>query len=50
MTLICPGIYVMIDTGGSVELPRSFESCNMFLSGLDMLFTFQVWILIAEVY
>ncbi|CAI2192000.1 4936_t:CDS:2 [Funneliformis geosporum] len=42
MTLICPGIYVMIDTGGSVELPRSFESCNMFLSGLDTLFAFQL--------
>jgi len=42
MTLVSPGIYVMIDTGGSVDLPRSFETCNMFLSGMDTLFAFQL--------
>ncbi|CAG8715400.1 2154_t:CDS:2 [Funneliformis caledonium] len=42
MTLISPGIYVMIDTGGSVDLPRSFETCDLFLSGLNTLFTFQL--------
>ncbi|CAB5181426.1 unnamed protein product [Rhizophagus irregularis] len=41
MTLISPGIYVMVDTG-SVDLPRSFEVCNTFLSGLDTLFAFQI--------
>ncbi|CAG8639531.1 8830_t:CDS:10 [Ambispora gerdemannii] len=41
MTLISPGIYVMIDTG-SVDLPRSFEVCNTFLTGLDTLFAFQI--------
>ncbi|CAI2180317.1 6436_t:CDS:10 [Funneliformis geosporum] len=41
MTLISPGIYVMIDTG-SVDLPRSFEVCNTFLTGLNTLFAFQI--------
>ncbi|CAG8658213.1 11643_t:CDS:10, partial [Acaulospora morrowiae] len=41
MTLISPGIYVMIDTG-SVDLPRSFEVCNTFLTGLDTLFAFKI--------
>ncbi|CAG8737181.1 3307_t:CDS:2, partial [Ambispora leptoticha] len=41
MTLISPGIYVMIDTG-SVDLPRSFEVCNTFLTGLDTMFAFQI--------
>ncbi|CAG8713012.1 11747_t:CDS:10, partial [Funneliformis mosseae] len=41
MTLISPGIYVMIDIG-SVDLPRSFEVCNTFLTGLDTLFAFQI--------
>ncbi|RIA79302.1 hypothetical protein C1645_745997 [Glomus cerebriforme] len=39
MTLISPKIYVMIDIG-SVNLSRSFEVCNTFLTGLDMLFAF----------
>jgi hypothetical protein len=42
MTLISPGIYVMIDTSGCVNLPRSFETCDLFLSGLNMLFAFHV--------
>lgn len=40
MTLIAPGIYLMVEVG-SVELPRSFETCSTFLNGLDLLRTFQ---------
>jgi len=41
MTLISPGIYIMADIG-SVELPRSFEMCCMFLNGLDTLRSFEL--------
>ncbi|CAJ0910107.1 704_t:CDS:2, partial [Entrophospora sp. SA101] len=42
MTLISPGVYLMIDTGVNVELPRSFETCCMFLNGLDTLRAFEL--------
>ncbi|CAJ0635044.1 5230_t:CDS:2 [Entrophospora sp. SA101] len=35
-------VYLMVDTGDSVELPRSFETCCMFLNGLDTLRAFEL--------
>ena len=43
MVLVAPGIYVMIEVG-NVDLPKSFDTCATFLSGLDTLRTFQVWL------
>ncbi|CAG8732149.1 7494_t:CDS:2, partial [Dentiscutata heterogama] len=40
MTLIALGVYLMVEVG-SVELPRSFETCSTFLNGIDLLRTFQ---------
>ncbi|CAG8478033.1 5627_t:CDS:10 [Paraglomus brasilianum] len=41
MVLVAPGIYVMIEVG-NVDLPKSFDTCATFLSGLDTLRTFQM--------
>ncbi|RUS13479.1 hypothetical protein BC937DRAFT_95249, partial [Endogone sp. FLAS-F59071] len=41
MTLVAPGLYVMIEVG-QAELPRSFQTCGQFIDSIDNLMTFMI--------
>ncbi|CAG8801850.1 10799_t:CDS:2 [Dentiscutata erythropus] len=39
MVLTASGLYIMFDIG-ETELPKSFQTCEQFINGIDNLFTF----------